>query len=120
MLSITQKREEAIADYKLVCKLTNTPIDEGVVKNVSIQYLVRATNFKVKQARQKIINALGLHNPKSEWTMDMADKINKVYTLFDLRVFPTVEEVRYMCEAPMGNSREYRYNKLRDRAFEIL
>ena len=52
--------------------------------------------------------------------MDMADKINKVYTLFDLRVFPTVEEVRYMCEAPMGNSREYRYNKLRDRAFEIL
>lgn len=104
----------------MVCKLTNTPIDEGVVKNVSIQYLVRATNFKVKQARQKIINVLGLHNPKSEWTMDMADKINKVYTLFDLRVFPTVEEVRYMCEAPMGNSREYRYNKLRDRAFEIL
>ena len=51
MLNITQKREEAIADYKLVCKLTNTPIDEGVVKNVSIQYLVRATNFKVKQAR---------------------------------------------------------------------
>lgn len=120
MLSITQKRADAIADYKLVYKLTNTPIDEGALKKISVQYLVRATNYKVRQERSKIINALGLHNPKPEWTADMADKINKVYTLFDLRVFPTLEEVRYMCEAPMGNARECRYNRLRDRAFEIL
>lgn len=118
MLSMSQKREEAMTDYKNICKATDRTPNEALLKRPNINLLETEIRFIVKKEKQKLFKELGIKTADSIWSEDLSDQIRKISALFDFRIFPTVEEAKAICEAPFGRQREVAYNKLRDRIFK--
>lgn len=118
MISIAQKRAEALADYKNICEVTNRAPNEALLKRPNVNLLETEIRTIVKKERTELLKELGIKTADSVWSEDLADKIKKISALFDFRVFPTVEEAKTICEAPFGRQREVAYSKLRDRIFE--